>query len=51
MRENRTCSRPEDAVEILLADDCSSDENTDYNVVPGGIFVFLHSGHKVPASN
>ncbi|XP_055834893.1 protein CHROMATIN REMODELING 20 isoform X2 [Solanum dulcamara] len=35
MRENRTCSRPEDAVEILLADDCSSDENTDYNVVPG----------------
>ncbi|KAG5611116.1 hypothetical protein H5410_022397 [Solanum commersonii] len=35
MRENRTCSRPEDPVEILLADDCSSDENTDYNVVPG----------------
>ncbi|KAM3290099.1 protein CHROMATIN REMODELING 20 [Capsicum chacoense] len=35
MRENRTCTRPEDAVEILIADDCSSDENTDYNVVPG----------------
>ncbi|MCD7462189.1 hypothetical protein HAX54_047952 [Datura stramonium] len=35
MRENRTCSRPEDAVESFLADDCSSDENTDYNVVPG----------------
>lgn len=35
MRENKIYSRPEDAVEILLADDCSSDENTDYNVVPG----------------
>ncbi|CAN4105513.1 unnamed protein product [Withania somnifera] len=35
MRENKTYSRPEDAVEILLPDDCSSDENTDYNVVPG----------------
>ncbi|XP_075084298.1 protein CHROMATIN REMODELING 20 isoform X1 [Nicotiana tabacum] len=35
MRENRACSKPEDAVENFLADDCSSDENTDYNTVPG----------------
>ncbi|KAJ8558565.1 hypothetical protein K7X08_035744 [Anisodus acutangulus] len=35
MRETRTCSRPEDPLEIFLADDCSSDENTDYNMVPG----------------
>ncbi|XP_060186744.1 protein CHROMATIN REMODELING 20 isoform X2 [Lycium barbarum] len=35
IRENRACSRPEDPVEILLADDCSSDENTYYTMVPG----------------
>ncbi|CAN4112856.1 unnamed protein product [Withania somnifera] len=35
MRENKAYSRPEDAVEILFPDDCSSDETTDYNVVPG----------------
>lgn len=35
MKENKDCSRREDA-ENFLVDECSSDENMDYNVISGG---------------
>ncbi|CAH9080492.1 unnamed protein product [Cuscuta epithymum] len=34
MKENRDSSKREDAVENFIVEDCSSDENTDNNVIP-----------------
>lgn len=36
MKENKDNIRREDPVENFLVDDCSSDENMDYNVISGG---------------
>lgn len=41
-KEDRDYVRREVAVENFLVDGSSSDENIDYNMVLGGIFVFLY---------
>jgi len=39
-KEDKECVRPEDAVENLLVDDISSEENSDSNVLAGGNYLF-----------